>query len=60
MDKSIAVYLVTFVVLIVIGCVCCWESEKAFAELPELPANWQNWRRKKYDVNPNHGHKVQN
>lgn len=34
--KSIAVYLLTVVLLIIFGCVCCWENEKHLTYLVEM------------------------
>jgi len=58
-DKSLAVYILTACVLIIVGCVCCWESEKAFTGLVELPVNWKSQGSRNYDARPNHSHKTQ-
>ena len=58
-DKSLAVYILTVCVLIIVGCVCCWESEKAFTGLVELPVNWKSKGSRNYDARPNHSHKTQ-
>jgi hypothetical protein len=57
-DKSVSVYVLTICILLIVGCVCCWESEKAFTGLVELPVNWKSQGHHHYDARPDHSHKT--
>lgn len=48
--KSISVYLLTAVLLIIFGCVCCWENEKHLNRLQKVVADHEANKKKALQI----------